>query len=154
MLARRERLGPWVAMLALVLAAAQGGVRAQEAAAVHLAVEAAVNEGTLVVQGRAALPDGAWVEYAAYRKADPTVRARGAVRVERGRFEARADVADWRPGAVMVDVQFSTRARGEHEQPEQVLRRYGRKGERIHGPNVVVDGAGYRVVVASDMAFK
>lgn len=134
-------------LVAALCAAGTGHVLA-DGAAVEISVRAAVEGETLNLRGRATVPDGAWITYAAYHAEKPQTRVTGYARVADGRFSARADVSGWPPGEIAVDAHFQILLPGR-EQPEAVVELFGEKGERMTGADVVEGGAGYRSAVAS-----
>jgi hypothetical protein len=95
----------------------------------------------LQVWGTTDLPDDSIVDIGIWREDvvgsdEPVNELFDAVKVRGGRFEYAADVGGWPPGTVNVEVGFSPGIEG---QPPQAHQRYGRKGERLTGPNVAYD---------------
>lgn len=124
-------------------------VQAQPAGApVAISVHAELDSDMLYIRGNATVPDGAWIIYAAYRVAEPQRRATGYAQVRDQRFTARADVSGWPPGDIAVDAHFQM-GLPEREQPDAVVARFGRNGERMRGDDVVQGGSGFRAAITS-----
>lgn len=142
----------FVLTVSLGLVGSDGSLAAAEVP-VAISVWAKVEGEILRIRGTATVPDGAWIAYAAYRVAEPQMRATGYARVEAGRFAAQVNVAHWPPGEIAVDAHFQMLVPGR-TQPDAAAARYGPKGERMTGDDVVEGGASYRAAVASTAAVK
>lgn len=118
-----------------------------------LTVSADLHGNRLTVSGRATVPDGAFVIYGIYRTSPPERRVVGYARVGNERYAADADVSAWPSGEIAVDVHFQTLMPGE-TQPDAVLERFGEKGQRMTGHQVVQGGEGYRAAVVSTAVVK
>ncbi|MBI1181240.1 MAG: hypothetical protein GC201_11835 [Alphaproteobacteria bacterium] len=136
-----------VALAACLLLAACSRSGAADTA-VAIAVDAVLSGDTLSIDGKATVPDGAWIVYAAYRVETPQTRETGYARVADGRFSATADVSGWPAGAIQVDAHFQTMLPAKR-QPPAVIERYGESGERMTGPSVVEGGESFRAAIAS-----
>mgnify|MGYP001467097486 CR=1 FL=1 len=144
----RSRLAAAAALLLLSGAAlAEGGDRR-----VEISVTAVPEAKALVVGGRATVPDGAWIVFAARRLAPPLRRIRGAARAAGGRYAGSLDISGWPAGTVAVDAHFQVLLPGDLRQPPDVIARYGANGERMTGPSVVEGGGGFRAAIASTSA--
>lgn len=150
MMVKRLNMAAFAAVLILALAP---HAWAANEIPVTMSVHATLTEGTLRIDGKANVPDGAWIIYAAYRAADSMTRVKGYVRVKNGRFTARADVSSWPPGKIVVDADFQV-VLPKRTQPRVVVERYGPKGERMAGADVVVGGDSYRTAVSSTSVLK
>jgi hypothetical protein len=115
---------------------------------VSITVHAELGGSKLHIRGHASVPDGAWIIYAAYRRAQPRLRVAGYARVRRHSFGADVDVADWPAGKISVDANFQMRLPARR-QPEAVVALYGAHGQRLTGPDVVRGGGSFRAAVAS-----
>ena len=103
---------------------------------------------TLRIIGTATVPDSAWVAYVAYYAAGPKRRAMGSALVKDGQFTAEADLSDWPPGKIVIDANFQMLIPGR-VQSDAVIQRYGPRGERMTGDDVINTGAAYRAAVTS-----
>lgn len=143
--------------LLLALAVGFGLVAGRAAAAdkvpVTISVRASLQGDSLRIRGTATVPDGAWIIYAAYRPDAPRTRATGYARVAHRRWAADVDVAGWPPGRIAVDAHFQILL-PRRKQPAAVIARYGPRGARMTGPDVVAGGAGFRAAVASTAVTK
>ena len=122
-------------------------------APVTISVRAEVEGDVLNIHGSATVPDGAWIIYAAYRVAEPQQRRDGYARTKNGRFAAEADVSGWPAGEIAVDAHFQVRLPA-HKQPDAVVTRFGRDGERMRGESVVQGGDNFRAAIASTKVVK
>lgn len=144
--ATRWCLGVLVLGLALAMAAVPAAADTGEHVAIS--VHASADDGVLHIRGTATVPDGALIIYAAYRAGDPKSRARGYARVADQAFAADVDVSHWPPGMVHVDAHFQVLLPGR-TQPDKIVARYGVRGERMTGKDVVQGGDSFRAAVAS-----
>lgn len=140
---------PSTAVAGTVLAAAVlGASGCSTPEAVDLTVSAVHRDVRLSIEGRANLPDGAWIVYVAYLETEPLHRLRGAAQMHKGVYQAERRVADWPAEPIVVDVHFQTRSEGLF-QPSRVRERYGLGGGSMTGPGVIQAGEGSRVAVAT-----
>ena len=114
---------------------------------VDLTVSAVRRDDRLLIEGRANLPDGAAVVYAAYQS-HPPHHLRGAARMHNGVYQAEGRVAGWPAEPIVVDVHFQTRS-VRLVQSSRVRERYGSGGESMTGPGVIQAGEGSRIAVAT-----
>ncbi|MGH7076129.1 MAG: hypothetical protein ACREFD_18315 [Stellaceae bacterium] len=135
--------------------AGAGSVRCLAASTVPVAisVRAKIEGQTLHIFGKANVPNGAWIIYAAYRTAPPRARATGYAQVRDDRFAAHLNVANWLPGPIKVDVNFQVLL-PTRKQPAIVTTRFGKLGERMTGSDVVKGGGTFRAAVASTTVVK
>jgi len=117
-----------------------------EEAPVQLTLEAEVLGDTLLVHGTTNLPDGSLLSYEIHQVEDPQLRwhAEGHAQVAFGAFSERIDIGDWPGGDVEVFLSFPS-ALGGVEQPEEAVERFGERGERLTGSNVVEYDDGNRI---------
>ena len=120
---------------------------------VDINVRGEIARERLRIIGTATVPDGAWVAYVAYSAADPKRRTVGMALVTDGQFSATADLSNFAAGQIVIDTNFQMLIPGR-AQPGVVIQRYGPRGERMTGANVVVSGAAHRVAVASTTVVK
>lgn len=132
------------------------GVEADSGTEVELAVSAKVMDDTILIEGTATVPDGAFVFYGLEPEAcaadslGPECSAGGALEVHDGRFTGRAVVSAFPPGQVDVWVVF--RVVG-NEQPSFVVETYGELGQNIVGPKVEETGPLRSVRALATVAF-
>tara|TARA_B100000609_G_C16988966_1_gene317710 strand:+ start:161 stop:529 length:369 start_codon:yes stop_codon:yes gene_type:complete len=120
---------------------------------VAISVPAEIEGGVLYMRGRATVPNGAWVIYAAYRAAETERRVMGYVRAKDQRFTAPVGISRWPPGEIRVDAHFQVSLLSR-EQPDTVIARFGRDGERMSGKDIVEGGGDFQAAVASAKAVK
>lgn len=96
--------------------------------------------GALVVDGRATVPDGALVSWQVTHALHPSFREDGAAEVTGGRFTVTLDTSGWPPGELEVWLGFQTVPATGARQPDAVIARFGHKGERMAGDQVVDAG--------------
>jgi hypothetical protein len=112
---------------------------------VELELDARREGESVLVQGSTDLPDGTLISIELRHERFGSLPwgtgfEDGAARVRNGRFAERIAIPGWPAGRIDVWVAFQpTSIHGE--QPEPVLERYGRSGERLAGDNVVREGA-------------
>lgn len=111
-----------------------------DAAGVALDAEARREAGVLTVAGQATVPDGALVSWQVAHALHPSFREDGTAEVAGGRFTVTLDTSGWPPGALEVWLGFQTVPATGARQPEVVIARYGHKGERMTGDQVVNAG--------------
>lgn len=112
---------------------------------VSLTVTAQQQNKQLRISGTTNLPDGAIVAFeVAATDLNVNEFADGTATVGGGRFSSSVDVSEWPSGNVEVWAAFQT-VLGHGEQPQAILDRYGKFGEKLTGPNVVKTGDFYRV---------
>jgi hypothetical protein len=103
------------------------------------------------VLGTTNLPDGAVLHFYFWHESDAENIGdfhSGSTIVEDGRFEYSRDLSDFGAGTVTAFTEFSIE--WDVAQPPHVLDRFGSQGERLEGPQVVVDSPGDpRVLVAA-----
>lgn len=87
---------------------------------------------TVLIEGTTNLPDGALLEWDLEARNGETKH--GPMKVKGGKFTSTVTVNEWRPGRVEVWVGFNTLIKG---QPPEVVQRYGARGERLTGPNII-----------------
>lgn len=140
-------------LFALLLPLMAGATGPPAAAPVDLAVLATVESDVLRIHGKATVPDGSWIFYAAWQPDEPEARANGFTRVREEQFEAEIGVRGWPAGEIAVDAHFQMLLPGLR-QPPDVIERYGRSGERMTGDAVIDGGGPNRAAVASTTALK
>ncbi len=105
----------------------------------QICLNAQISQGTLIVSGGTSLTDGAIVQVWAddygtgpgeHWGTDPA-----SLTVRGGSFGQSFDVSDWGAGTVTVTALFEIGS----GQPRDVIDRYGTNGERLSGPDVVLD---------------
>lgn len=120
---------------------------------VVISLRARIEGQTLHIRGKATVPNGAWIIYAAYRPAEPEMRATGYARVRDDRFAAVVNIASWPPGQIKIDANFQMFL-PRRVQPEVVIDRFGVNGKRMTGEDVVKGGDSSRAAVASATVVK
>jgi hypothetical protein len=127
-----------------------------------LTIEAHVENGQMVVDGRSSLPTGSrlyvsvtqWDQFlnALNRGLDPgsdsTFKYRKGthVTVEGQAFHARFDIEGWPPGDTGATASFTI----DGSQPPDVIRMYGPTGAGLDGPGVIHDSDGTSYLEVSD----
>lgn len=111
-----------------------------DAAGVALTAEASREAGVLAVAGQATVPDGALVSWQVTHALHPSFREDGTAEVAGGRFTVTLDTSGWPPGELEVWLGFQTVPATGARQPDAVIARYGHKGERMVGDQVVDAG--------------
>ena len=140
-------------ILLFVTAFSEGVASDDDPGHVDINVRGEIARERLRIIGTATVPDGAWVAYVAYSAADPKRRTVGMALVTNGQFSATADLSNFAAGQIVIDTNFQMLVPGR-AQPGVVIQRYGPRGERMTGANVVVLGAAHRVAVASTTVVK
>lgn len=115
---------------------------------VNLSLKARIDGGWLHIDGKATVPDGAWVTYAAYRPEQPRKRVTGYTKVKHHRFAAKVGLSGWPAGKIVVDADFQVNLRGRR-QPINVIAMYGPEGQHMTGSDVVKGGGHSKAAVAS-----
>jgi hypothetical protein len=129
------------------------GLQAASEIPVAISVRASTQGAMLQIHGNATVPDGAWIIYAAYSNSEPQTRITGYARVEKGQFAAQTNISSWPPGKIKVDAHFQVPL-PERKQPDAVVVRFGRNGERMTGKSVVEGGGAFRAAIASTTVIK
>ncbi len=105
----------------------------------QLCLNAQISRRTLFVSGSTSLPDGAIIQVSAEDFGtganEHWVTDTVAVTVANGSFGRSFDLSTWGAGTVTVTALFEVGP----EQPAELLDRYGAYGERLSGPEVVLD---------------
>lgn len=140
-------------LLGLILSFAVAGQALADGVPVTISVRAELDGNSLRIRGRATVPDGAWIIYAAYSVAEPRWRVTGYTRIQDDKFAAEAHIGNWPPGEIAVDAHFQILL-PEREQPPDIVARFGRNGERMRGKSVVQGGGGFRAAIASTRVIK
>lgn len=146
-------------LLHLLILIVSGGVTglvpwpSASAVPVSMSVRARIDGHNLHIQGRATVPDGAWIIYAAYRTVKPDLRVRGYARVRHDLFKAVVDISKWPSGKINVDANFQLLLPAR-EQPKAVIERFGINGKRMTGKDVVKGGGSFRAAIASTTVVK
>lgn len=138
-------------MLILVMSVGVAGLvplPPASAVPVLISVRARIENHAVHIEGRATVPDDAWIIYAVYRRAKPELHVSGYAQVRRDRFTAVVDISKWPSGKIDVDANFQLLLPAR-EQPGAVIQRFGVNGKRMTGKDVVKGGGSFRAAVAS-----
>ena len=115
---------------------------------VNLTMEASMEGDALAIEGTADLPDGALVGYEVRHDRLPwdtetpewMLFTEGIIEVLDGTFETVVDTSLLDSGRFEVYVAFRPDLPGGIRQPTPIREQFGEQGEKLHGPNVVLDG--------------
>ncbi len=108
----------------------------------QICLNAQISQGILFVSGNTSLTDGAviqvWADDYGTGPDEHWGTDSAGLSVTGGTFTQSFDVSDWGPGTVTVTALFEIGS----GQPQAVIDRYGPNGERLSGPDVVLDTSG------------
>lgn len=118
---------------------------------VQLEVMATLNGDTLKITGETDLPDHALVTYEVYHEtflpvANADMTRKGITTVQKNKFSAITNLTDWSAGTIVVTAAF-TPGLTEKKQPDEIIKKFGARGELLAGGNVFL-GSGQKRVVA------
>lgn len=114
---------------------------------VNLTLSAGLVGDLLTLRGMTNLPDRTILLYKVSHVAPNSVSIDGTIAVLDGQYTAQVDVSDWPSGATEVWVGFQTLLGSGEMQPQDVIERYGERGEYLHGENVTENSGLKRVEV-------
>ena len=104
--------------------------------AVTLTLTLSRDRNVLNIQGTTNLPNRSVLLYQVSHVAPDPISTDGNLSVLDGRYATQVDISGWPSGAVEVWVGFQTLFGNSERQPEEIMQRYGERGEFLYGENV------------------
>jgi hypothetical protein len=114
---------------------------------VNLTLSVGLVGDLLTIQGTTDLPNRTILMYKVTHVAPDPISTDGTIAVLDGQYTAQVDVSDWPSGTAEVWVGFQTLLGNGEMQPQEVIERYGERGEYLHGENVAENSGLKRVEV-------
>jgi hypothetical protein len=114
---------------------------------VTLTLNTVLDTNVLSIQGRTNLPNRAILLYKVSHVAPDPVTIDGTLAVLDGQYATQVDISSLPPGTVEVWVAFQTIFGNSESQPEEIIERYGERGEYLYGENVTEESGLKRVEV-------
>lgn len=114
---------------------------------VHLTLSASLIGDLLTIEGTTDLPNRTILMYKVSPVAPDPISTDATVAVLDGRYAAQVDLSGWPSGTVEVWVGFQMFLSNGQTQPQEVIERYGERGEYLYGENVTENSGLKRVEV-------
>jgi hypothetical protein len=118
---------------------------------VALTLSAGLNGVVLNIQGTTNLPNRAVLLYKVSQVAPDPMTTDGTLAVLDGRYGTQVDLSGWPSGTIEVWVGFQPVFGNSEKQPEEILERYGERGEYLYGENVIETDGSKRVEVRQSL---
>lgn len=107
---------------------------------VELTLDAELDGDLLKFGGNTNLPDKTIIAYEVWHEEDFEQFEDGYIEVNNGAYEEEISLNDWPDGEIGVWVAFQTILTTTTEQPKEIIKVFGEKGENIKGNNLTKSG--------------